>query len=98
MKKFSISTYSFLALFVLINTFTSCDEQSNRNKRYESSKRYFKKYVVYDNIDSLRTDLTIYDGVIDGHKYRYHIFNGKNKSQMELEHMVDECKACKKYQ
>lgn len=96
MRKFSI--YAILIAFAALNIFGSCEEDAEkRSERYKKAKRYFTKYVIYDNIDSTYTDLSVFVGEIDGgHKYRYHIFNGKNKSQMVVEHLTDQCKACKK--
>lgn len=95
MRKFTI--YAILLTFATINIFGSCEEDAEkRNERYKKAKRYFTRYVIYDNIDSTYTDISVYVGVVDGHKYRYHLFNGKNKSQMEVEHVTEECQACKK--
>lgn len=97
MKK--ISLYAILLVFAAFNIFGSCEEDmQERKERLNKSKRYFKKYVIYDTIDSTYTDLSVYVGEVDGHKFRYHIFNGKNKSQMEVEHLTDECKTCIKKQ
>lgn len=95
MKK--ILFYSLLFCFALINIFGSCEEDiEERNKRFKASKNYFEKCSIYENVDSSYTQISVYTGEIKGHKYRYHLFEGKNKSQMEVEHLIDECKACKK--
>ena len=88
-----IICYSFLLAFLSVNIFGSCNNITDENIE---SKRFFSKYEIYDRKDSVRTGITVYVGVVDGHKYRYHLFNGKNKSQMEVEHIFDECKECKK--
>lgn len=96
MKKLTI--YAILMAFASLNIFGSCEEEMEKKaERVKASKRYLATYKIYDNIDSAYTDITVYVGVVDGHKYRYHLFNGKNKSQMEVEHMVKECKECNKH-
>ncbi len=80
--------FYILILFMLF----SCKE----NDESKELKLYFKKYSIYEKTDSSSTNINVYIGEIDGHKYRYHLFNGKNKSQMEIEHVTDECKKCLK--
>ena len=36
--------------------------------------------------------IKVYIVNVDGHKVIYHVFSGKNKSQMEVWHMEGECK------
>ena len=95
MKK--ITVYFLFAAFAALNIFASCEEEmEERNKRFDKSKCYFKKYNIFDDIDSTNTKISVYVGIVDGHKYKYHLFEGKNKSQMEVEHLKNECKACNK--
>lgn len=95
MKKFLL--YSILIGFAALNIFGSCEEdQQKRNERYKKAKRYFNRYVIYENVDSSYTDITVYIGEIEGHRYKYHLYNGKNKSQMEVEHDTLNCKLCNK--
>lgn len=86
MKK--ILPYILLCMFVFFNVFASCKEKNKKNRIY------LTKHEVYDNVDSIKTNLTIYTGEVNGHKIIYHIFNGKFKSQMEIWHLKDECKKC----
>lgn len=76
--------------------FISCQVSDEKLKAYKAQKIYFEKFTVYDNVDSTSSCLTIYVGEVKGHKMMYQIFDGKFKSQMEVWHMTDECKACQK--
>ena len=69
-----------LALCLLTTLFvvTSC-KPSNGAK-----KAYFTEYDVYTTADSTRTKITVYMGELEGHKVIYHIYDGKNKCQMEV--------------
>jgi len=82
--------------FTAIFMFTSCEESEKKKKARDAQKLYFDKYVVYDKVDSLNSGLTIYVGEVSGHKMMYQIYSGKFKGHMEVWHMIDECKACKK--
>jgi hypothetical protein len=93
MKKLII--YFAVVAFAFLNVFASCEEDAEqRNNRAKKAKRYFTKYDIHDTVDSTYTDITVYVGEIDGHKYKYHLFSGKNKSQMFVEHPIEECKKC----
>ena len=88
--------YAILVGFAVLNIFGSCEEDlKKKNKMIKNSKQFLNTYKVYDNIDSSYTGITVYVGEVGGHKYRYHLFEGKNKSQMEIEHVKEECKKCK---
>lgn len=87
--------YFTIVAFACLNVFASCEEEAEqRNNRAKNAIRYFTKYTIYDNVDSVHTGITVYIGEIDGHKYKYHLFSGKNKSQMFVEHQIEECKKC----
>ena len=95
MKKISI--YCILFILAFSNIFASCDEEAQKKaEKRDKNKRFFTKYVIYDNVDSLSSNISVFVGEIEGHKYKYHLFNGKNKSQMVIEHDTLTCKACKK--
>jgi hypothetical protein len=53
---------------------------------------YTTAYKIYNAKDSTYSGISVYVVNIDGHKVIYHVFSGKNKSQMEVWHMKDECK------
>jgi len=95
MKKYLI--YFVLLAFAYLNIFASCEEDAaKRNERFKKHKIYAEKYTIYETTDSSFTGLAIYEMVLkDGHKYRYSVFEGKNKCQMEKEHLTKECKKCK---
>jgi hypothetical protein len=87
--------YLAVVTFVCLNVFASCEEDlEKRNERAKKSKCYFTKYAIYEHVDSSFTGITVYVGEIDGHKYKYHLYEGKNKSQMVVDHLTDECKKC----
>jgi hypothetical protein len=95
MKK--ISVYALLLAIVMLNClFASCEQDEEKRNKLKKHKLYFTKYNIYNSVDSTASDISVYVGVVDGHKYRYHLYTAKNKSQMEVEHAVNECKACKK--
>ena len=71
---------------------TSCEESEKSKK--DKTKLYLPAYKIYDDKDSTFSGIKVYIANIDGHKIIYHLYSGKNKSQMIIEHMEKECKKC----
>ena len=92
--------YAILVIFASLNIFGSCEEEAEKQADIlKKSKVYMTEYRLYNHIDSTYTGISVYVGELkNGHKYAYHLYTGKNKSQMEVEHLTSECKACKKNQ
>ena len=94
MKKLLI--YCSVLFFAATNIFGSCENEEKLQKRIDESKKYFTEYKLYSNVDSTSTGIKVLSGEIDGHKVLYHLYTGKNKSQMIIWHMESDCKKCKK--
>jgi hypothetical protein len=96
MKK--ILVYCLLFTFTFLNVFTSCDSDKieKQKEREKKSKVYLTEYRVHSKVDSAYTGISVYVGEVDGHKMKYTLYSGKNKSQMDVEHVVSECKKCLK--
>ena len=96
MKK--ISVYCLLFAFTFVNIFASCDsDKIDKKKELEKkSKVYLTEYRIHSKVDSAYTRISVYVGEVDGHKMKYTIYSGKNKSQMDVEHVISECKKCLK--
>jgi len=93
MKKLTL--YVFILIFASMNIFGSCKEdKKKREKALLEHRLYFEKYEIYDKIDSSYSGISVYVGYENGHKYKYHLFTGKNKSNMDVEHLTSECKKC----
>ena len=78
-----------LILSVVVLSFMSCGEKSDKK---DKTILYVPTYKIYNAKDSTYSGISVYVANIDGHKTIYHVFSGKNKSQMEVWHMEDECK------
>jgi len=93
MKK--VLTYTMVIVFAITNIFGSCEEDTKKDKIRKKARVYLDGYKIYNKVDSDYTNIKVYVGIVDKHKYRYHLFDGKNKSQMFVEHLTEECKTCK---
>lgn len=92
MKKSFI--YFILALYItpFIIVMASCE-----GTKYDPNDNiYAEKHKIYSAKDTLYTGITTYYTKIKGHDVVYHIYSGKNKSQMEVWHFENECNKCKK--
>lgn len=78
-----------LILSVVVLSFMSCGEKPDKK---DKTILYVPTYKIYNAKDSTYSGISVYVANIDGHKTIYHVFSGKNKSQMEVWHMEDECK------
>lgn len=78
-----------LILSVVVLSFMSCGEKPDKK---DKTILYVPTYKIYNAKDSTYSGISVYVANIDGHKTIYHVFSGKNKSQMIVWHMEDECK------
>lgn len=84
--------FVIIASFVIGFLFSSCKPSEKRRKIMEAKTRYFTEYNIYSKSDSIDTGIKIFVGVIEGKKYMYHLYEGKNKSQMIVWEMKSETK------
>ena len=92
MKKSFI--YFILALYItsFVIVMSSCE-----GTKYDpNDNKYAEKHKIYSTKDTLYTGITTYYAKIKGHDVVYHVYSGKNKSQMEVWHFENECGKCKK--
>lgn len=96
MKK--LVMYAILVAFASLNIFASCEEDMKKEaERRKASKVFMTENRIYSHIDSTYTGISVFVGELkNGHKYAYHLYEGKNKCQLVPEHLIDECKMCKK--
>ena len=73
---------------------SSCEETEEHAKARKKNTLYFTQYVIKDKLDSVSTGLKVLIGDVDGHRYAYHIYSGKNKCYMDVIHLTDQCKKC----
>jgi hypothetical protein len=86
---YSMKKILLLILSVVVFSFVSCGEKIDKK---DKTILYAPTYKIYNAKDSTFSGIKVYVVNIDGHKAIYHVFSGKNKSQMEVWHMQDECK------
>ena len=86
-KIIALLTFVMMAFAVV-----SCDEKKYDNK----DNLYAEKHKLYSTKDTVYTNITVYYANVKGHDVVYHVFSGKNKSQMEVWHFENECAKCKK--
>ena len=86
---YSMKKILLLILSAIVFSFISCREKTDKK---DKTILYTTAYKIYNAKDSTYSGITVYIANIDGHKTIYHVFSGKNKSQMEVWHMEDECK------
>ena len=84
--------FHLILVMAIATMFFSCMESETSVK----NRIYAEKHAIYTQGDSLYTGITTYIAYPGGHKTMYHVFSGKNKSQMEVWHMEKECALCKK--
>ena len=95
MKK--LFNYLLVCLFASLFIFGSCEEDAKKRAELrKKSRRYFTEYRIYEKIDSSYTNISVFVGEIDGHKYRYTLYSAKNKCQLIETHLTEECNKCKK--
>ena len=83
--------FIILSLILFSFTISSCDEQVDKK---DKSIIYTTAYSIYSSKDSTFTGIKVYVGKVNGHNVTYHVFSGKNKSQMEVWHFESECSKC----
>lgn len=86
---YSMKKILLLILSVIVLSFMSCGDKPDKK---DKTILYAPTYKIYNAKDSTFSGIKVYVVNIDGHKAIYHVFSGKNKSQMEVWHMEDECK------
>ena len=92
-KLFYPLMFVYSALVVFTGIFMSSCEEKHYDKK---DNIYAEKHMLYSTKDTLYSNITVYYTKVKGHDVVYHIFNGKNKSQMEIWHFENECAKCKK--
>ena len=80
--------YLILAVMLIL----SCESEKKEKKNII----YADTNWIYNKTDSVYTGIKVCKTKVNGHDVVYHIFNGKNKSQMEVWHFENECAKCKK--
>ena len=88
MRKFLFIVLSLITLSFIIS---SCNEKVDKK---DKSIIYATTYSIYNSKDSTFSGIKVYIGNVNGHRVMYHVFSGKNKSQMEVWHLESECKKC----
>lgn len=83
----------YLFVFLMAVIFVSSCEENHYDFK---DNIYAEKHKIYSTKDTLYSGITLYYTKVKGHDVVYHIFSGKNKSQMEVWHFENECVKCKK--
>lgn len=83
--------FHLILVMAITTVLFSCEETevSKKNRIYADEHKIYTK-------DTIFTGITTYIAYPGGHKTMYHVYSGKNKSQMEVWHMEKECSLCKK--
>jgi hypothetical protein len=88
-KKIIYTIFSLFFSFVVL----SCESGNTYDLK---DNIYAEKHKIYTTKDTVYTGVTVLYTKINGHDAIYHIYSGKNKSQMEVWHFENECSKCKK--
>jgi hypothetical protein len=83
-----------MAFLIGCLAFSSCKESEAHMKARNKNTLYFTQYVIKNRLDSVNTGLMVLIGDVDGHRYAYHIYSGKNKCYMDVRHLTEQCKKC----
>ena len=94
MKNKLTNFIGYLGIIALILTgyvAISCEPKNDYDVK---NNIYVDKHKLYSVVDSAYTGITVYYAKERGHDVIYHVFNGKNKGQMVVWHMEEDCSKC----